>query len=333
MIDLQERILDLVQAEFPITVRPFAALGELLEMSEADVLAQLQELQRQEVIRRFGAVFDAARLGYVTTLVAAEVPADQLADFVAAVNSLPGVSHNYGRRHRFNVWFTFTMPDFAAIDRRLDALRRHFRVNVIHSLPAQTIYKMRLDLRFGQVPGPDEAVAVESPWNGAVRFAPSDKALVRQLAQGLPLAVDPFNRLAEQLQCHVNWVVEQVNHWCSAGVIRRFGIVLDHRKLGMVANGLAVFNVEPERADDLGCALARYPEVSHCYRRPRAPDWPYDLFATIHCRDLARLDNVFQDMVHQLEPRGQELLLTTDEYKKAPVPYFTAALDEGARQV
>ena len=57
-----------------------------------------------------------------------------------------------------------------------------------------------------------------------------------------------------------------------------------HHKLGYRANGMAVFAVPEERVDAAGARLAERNEVSHCYRRPRLADWPYDLFAMVHGR-------------------------------------------------
>jgi len=35
----------------------------------------------------------------------------------------------------------------------------------------------------------------------------------------------------------------------------------------------------------VGRRVGGFPEVSHCYRRPRRPpDWPYNLFAMVHGR-------------------------------------------------
>ena len=70
--------------------------------------------------------------------------------------------------------------------------------------------------------------------------------------------------------------LEQARAWKAQGVMRRFGVIVAHRKLGFRANGMAVFRVPEELADAAGERLAEQEEVSHCYRRPRMPDWPYD---------------------------------------------------------
>lgn len=52
--------------------------------------------------------------------------------------------------------------------------------------------------------------------------------------------------------------------------------------LGMVANGMSVWDVADAQAMGLGAKVGALRFVSHCYLRPRAlPDWPYNLFAMI----------------------------------------------------
>ena len=120
MNELQRRLLNIIQGRFPIEAGPFAALAAQLDTTEEDIICQVEQLKESGIIRRVGPVFDAAYLGYVSTLVAVQVPSEQIDAFVADVNALPGVSHNYGRDHKFNVWFTLTMDCQGLIDNTLE---------------------------------------------------------------------------------------------------------------------------------------------------------------------------------------------------------------------
>ena len=70
------------------------------------MVARVLAMADADVIRRLGANFTSRKLGYTSTLVAVRVAPDKLEIFVAVVNRYPGVTHNYLRRHRYNVWFT-----------------------------------------------------------------------------------------------------------------------------------------------------------------------------------------------------------------------------------
>ncbi|MDP2728568.1 MAG: Lrp/AsnC family transcriptional regulator [Dehalococcoidia bacterium] len=108
--DIDRRLLNLLQSGFPLTAKPFAALGESLGISEAETLERVQRLKAEKVIRQISAIFDSRALGYQTTLAAFRVPEDRLEEVAASVNEYPGVSHNYARNHRFNIWFTLSVP-------------------------------------------------------------------------------------------------------------------------------------------------------------------------------------------------------------------------------
>jgi len=78
-------------------------------------------------------------------------------------------------------------------------------------------------------------------------------------------------------------VRERLAQMLDEGLVRRIGAVPNHYKLGFVANGMSVWDVDDARVDELGAQIGRLPGVSHCYRRPRRlPVWRYNLFAMLH---------------------------------------------------
>jgi hypothetical protein len=79
--------------------------------------------------------------------------------------------------------------------------------------------------------------------------------------------------------------------------------------------------------------MALFREVSHCYRRPVYPSWPYPLFTMIH----AETHSACMDVVKRIEERvgrfPHKSLFSTKEYKKVRVKYFTPELDTWWRDV
>jgi DNA-binding Lrp family transcriptional regulator len=141
------RLLNRIQSDFPITARPFRALADDLEMTETEVIDRLARLRRSGVVRRIGGNFVPHKVGFVSTLCAARVPADRLADFAAAVNRHPGVTHNYTRDDDYNVWFTVIAPSREAIAAHLAAIARETGVADILNLPATRVYKIRAQFK------------------------------------------------------------------------------------------------------------------------------------------------------------------------------------------
>ncbi len=143
--ELDRAILNEIQSHFPLVPRPYAEMGRRVGAGEAEVLARVQAMHDAGVIRRIGANFTSRKLGYTSTLCAARVPPEKLEHFAAVVNRYPGVTHNYLRKHRFNVWFTLIAESTARLEEILEEIRKASGVEEILSLPAQEIFKIKVD--------------------------------------------------------------------------------------------------------------------------------------------------------------------------------------------
>ncbi|WP_236102140.1 siroheme decarboxylase subunit beta [Methylotetracoccus oryzae] len=119
----------------------------------------------------------------------------------------------------------------------------------------------------------------------------TDRRLILATQAGLPLTPRPYHALAEQLGLSPQDVMVRLRTLLDRGVIRRIGVVPNHYRIGYTANGMTVWDVPDERVDELGEQVGRMPSVSHCYHRPRhLPDWPYNLFAMVHGRTRADVE-------------------------------------------
>lgn len=149
MDDIDKKLLNEIQSNFPITERPYADLGNLLNCSEGEILRRVQALKDKGIIRRIGGNFESQRLGFTTTLCAAKVPDDKLIGFVQTVNQYTGVTHNYLRDHYFNIWFTFVAPNMNDINRHIDEIIKSTGVREILNLPAVRTFKILVDFDLG----------------------------------------------------------------------------------------------------------------------------------------------------------------------------------------
>ena len=70
----------------------------------------------------------------VSTLVAAHIEEDKISEVAHAINSLADVSHNYLRKHHYNLWFTLKASDWSRIDRTVRDLSKKFKTEFL-SLP------------------------------------------------------------------------------------------------------------------------------------------------------------------------------------------------------
>ena len=141
--DMDRAILNLIQSDFPITPNPYLAIAERLGFSENDVIKRLGRLKKKGIIRRIGGNFVPEKLGFVSTLCAARVPKDKIESFAVSVNRYPGVTHNYQRDNKYNVWFTFIAPSMKEIEENLKNISQQTGIREIINLPATKVFKIK----------------------------------------------------------------------------------------------------------------------------------------------------------------------------------------------
>ncbi len=118
----------------------------------------------------------------------------------------------------------------------------------------------------------------------------ADRRLLAALEDGLPLVPRPYAEIGRRCGLDEAAVLARLRAMIAGGVIRRFGLVVDHRALGYGANAMVVFDVPEPRLRAAAARLSALPYVTLCYRRPRRPPfWPYNLFCMIHGKERARV--------------------------------------------
>src|SRR6476646_13681 len=192
-----KRLCDLIQNEFPVVERPYAAIGERLEMGEDEVLERVQRLRGERIIRQISAIFDTRKLGYRSMLVAARAPAERADEAAEVISTHPGVTHNYERKHEFNIWFTLGVPPTSrlGLDRSVELLGELAGVEVIRPLPALRFFKIGvdLDMKGGRDPAAKKhrpAPTLEAPPPDAI--GERDIAAIRALQTDLRAVAEPF---------------------------------------------------------------------------------------------------------------------------------------------
>ena len=326
-------LLDAIQRSVPLVARPFAQLAAELGAEELDVLARVEALSAPEgVIRRISGLFDAAALGYDTTLAAARVSADRLDAAGAIVAEHPGVSHCYGREGPLNLWFTLAIGPGSSLGLplTLEILRRTIGAERMLSLP--TIRRYKLDVRFPMSGAPipkrthTPAVAARS----SRPEPPSDEQVraIEALQTPLPAIREPFAELARAADMDAATLLVHAGDLLSAGWMRRYGAVLRHRRAGAAVNVLVAWRVPDDHADAFGRQAAEFAAVSHCYLRAASEGWPYNVYTMIHGPDERAVGRTLDALVAAGGDVPRIELPTAREYKKATVRLFSAELHQ-----
>jgi DNA-binding Lrp family transcriptional regulator len=157
-----------------------------------------------------------------------------------------------------------------------------------------------------------------------IRDTAFEAALIEIVGRGLPLVPRPYAEIAERLGRGEQEVIDGIGRIMMRGDLKRFGVVVRHRKLGYRANGMVVWNIPDARVEELGSRISRYPFVTLCYQRPRRPPaWPYNLFSMIHGRDRdAVIDQVAQIVrQHGLHDIDHRVLFSPRCFKQRGAAY------------
>ena len=345
---VEETVLGTIQSGFPIVPDPYGTLAEQLGLERGEVEKALLDLREEGLVRRIGASFDSKRLGYSSTLCALAAPPERADEVAAIINAYPGVTHNYLRENRYNIWFTLITRSSEDRARILCQIVEQSGCSDLLDMPATKMYKIRVDFGKGHGKKATEAKAKakDAGEHVAGRFGAAatdarafdgddafDVALVRWAQGDVAFDADgalverPFEQgaalVGKQIGREVteNEVIARILELRALKAIRRFGAMVKHQKMGFAFNGMTVWNVDDGRLDEVGAAFAEKPYVSHCYTRLAKPTWPYKIYAMAHAQTQDELDGYVAELgeIAQAEPL---VLVSTKEYKKVSMRYF-----------
>lgn len=146
----------------------------------------------------------------------------------------------------------------------------------------------------------------------------TDRAIITATQAGLPLTAAPYAAVAEAVGLTETQVIDRMARMQDAGIIRRIAVAPNHYALGMTANGMSVWDIDDARASALGQQVGNLDFVSHCYLRPRAEGWPYNLFAMLHGADRGEVEAKRAHVAALLGDacRGHDILYSTAILKK-----------------
>ena len=325
--DEDKQLLNLMQGKFPLHPRPYAEIANALGIPEPAVLARVQELIDDRIIRQVTPIFDTRALGYQSMLVAAKVDGDNPHRPAQVINAHPGVSHNYLRNHEFNLWFTIaTEPDSKlGLEGTLDVLAREAGAESVRMLPTLKLFKIRMDLEMvGDTKDLASAAVAQEPAETEPQpYDSFDVAVIRALQGDMPVIPEPYADAAQAVGVSQEKLLEHLAAMQERRLLRRVAAILFHRRAGFSANGMGVWKVPDERIDEVGKRMAAFRGISHCYQRPTYEDWPYSVFTMAHGRSKEECDAILDSIAEDTGIHERATLYSSTEFKKIRLLYFT----------
>ena len=227
MDTVDKEMLNLIQREFPLVREPFEAIGHEVGIAGDEVIRRVEALKRGKVIRQISAIFDTRVLGYQSTLVAARIPKENLSEGAKAINSHPGVSHNYERNNEFNLWYTVAVPPDSrlGLEGTVDVLHNISGSEKTRILPTLKLFKIgvTLDMNKGATAKKEAPQYGEKDRDKADRnVSEDDKSAIRVLQEDIPLTPRPFDLWGGQIGFSYEQLLDKAYELQERKIMRRF---------------------------------------------------------------------------------------------------------------
>lgn len=149
-----------------------------------------------------------------------------------------------------------------------------------------------------------------------------EKKVIALLQTDIPVVSRPYKQMADTIGMTEDRFLNILRALSDRGMIRRFGATLKHQKSGFKANAMVAWKVAEERVEEVGCAMAEFDEITHCYRRDPAPGWDYNLYTMIHAADRETCRQLADTIARTVGEDTFTLLFSEKELKKTSMRYF-----------
>ncbi len=320
--DYDLKLLQWLQDDFPLIARPWTDAALHLGISEEEALLRTRNLTETGIVRTLHVIVNGRnhRSGG-SSLVAMRVPDERIRDVASIVNEYPCVTHNYRRDHEYNLWFTVNTENARELEGTIGEIRRRTGVGDRDILDLRTNRVFKVDVRFGfNGNRPRSHINARRLTTGPVETDSTDRALLRMTQAGIPLEAEPFRAIAGRLGIPEADVISRLSRQLDAGTIKRIGISVNQRALGIVANAVVVWNVPRDRVDEAGWILSAERDVTHCYERQTVPGrWEYNLFAVLHGYDRESVLDRVNRLSDAIGFADHRVLFSTEQFKRTSI--------------
>ena len=156
----------------------------------------------------------------------------------------------------------------------------------------------------------------------ADKFEPLQMMILDFVEDDLPLVSRPFEELAGKIGVPEEKIVEEVKRLMDSGVIRRFGAIVKHTRVGFKENAMVVWKMKEDQIVEIEKIVKEDRRISHVYIRKTYPGkWDYNLYTMLHARNETELAELIEKISDITGCDDFRVLRTLKEFKKSSPRY------------
>jgi DNA-binding Lrp family transcriptional regulator len=302
--DVDTRILEELQYNFPLTKTPYKDSARNIGISTGMLLDKLRKLASTGLIKRIGFYlnYKARRLQAALIAVRVEGGMDSIIDTVSMDEY---TTHAYLRDHPvYNVWIVSkrgTREELVDFARRLAERAGTTEWTVLFG-----VRTWKLSVKYDLARGVSRSASshVVPPVNPPILT--SEELAIATRLRKLPIEERPYNIIGSELSLGEDHVYNTMINLLRKGALGDPGAALDGGKIGFKENVMLMTRPGNSDYTDLCRCLANVSYTTHVVQREEYPrgSCRYKCYAMVHAVDKARLSRVIDEIVMKCNPSG-----------------------------
>jgi DNA-binding Lrp family transcriptional regulator len=147
-----------------------------------------------------------------------------------------------------------------------------------------------------------------------------DQAIIRITQDEIPLAEEPFAEIAKEIGISQGEVITRLKRLINKRIVKRLGISVNQRKVGIAANAVVAWRVPQEHVESVGTMLSGYKVITHCYERITIPGkWEYNLFTVIHGYSRESVEETAKKLSEAVGIKEYLVMFSNEQFKRTSV--------------
>jgi DNA-binding Lrp family transcriptional regulator len=141
----------------------------------------------------------------------------------------------------------------------------------------------------------------------------TDKQLLQLLQEDFPIVEYPWRELSNKTGIPEKQIISRIENLSNAGVIRNFGPIVNHSKLGYPSATLVALRVPKNQVDTVASIINQYDNISHNYER----EHEYNVWFTLIAKSQQELTHTLNEILQKtgLNPNDVLNLPTVQRFK------------------